>query len=39
MTLGEEGFRESGVYAVGDVLFSPVIPGLSLPLADVFPSS
>ncbi len=39
MTLGDEGFRESGVYAVGDVLFSPVIPGLSLPLADVFPSS
>ena len=39
MTLVGKEFRESGVYAGGDALSSPTLPGLSLTLADVFPST
>ena len=39
MVLRGKEFRESGVYAVGEELASPGLPGLSIPLLDVFPSS
>ena len=38
MVLEEDSYRESGVYAFEEALTSPALPGLLLPLADVFPS-
>lgn len=35
-TLGEGGFAETGLYRPGDVLRSTVLPGLEIPVAEIF---
>ncbi|MCX8103155.1 MAG: hypothetical protein N3E42_01760 [Candidatus Bipolaricaulota bacterium] len=36
LTLGEQGYERVGFYHKGEMLESPLLPGLSIPLRDVF---
>ena len=38
LTLGEEGFEQSGLYEKKEILKSPLLSGLSVELQEVFPS-